>query len=281
MIRGNIEQVTSTSISGWLYADVASVRDRTVLAFLDDRCVGAGRVEHFRQDLADAGLADGILGFHFPIVLPAAADAPRVTVRLEESDAVLVQRHSRVVGADEGQVQSQPAGPRRSLSSLHWMRVQGWLDQSQYDFLKYIDQLGVYERSLRQPKRAGEVSEQANLDPEATALGLFELYYMDEVSLQQHKIESVNDLLSLAQQSAALGGFEPLVALWSEERVRIAVTEGSHRQAAGQSESGAAEAGIEYYIGPDHLLLLNPRCAFAPNSAAPAGGITVLVAAAR
>ena len=268
MIRGTIEQATGQAVSGWLYADMASVRDRLVLAFVGDRCVGAGRVEHFRQDLADAGLADGVLGFHFPVELPEGADTAQVVVRLEDSDAVLLQGRSRVAAADAA-VAGRGAQP--SLSALQWMRAQGWLEQSQYDFLRALDQLGVYERSLVLPRRGGKPAERVVLDPAAAALDLFRLYHFDEVTPRQHTLRSLEELPDLAREGARQDGFEPVLALWSGKPARLIVVEGSHRQPA----AGAAAAGTEYGIGPDGLLFLNPRCACTPRGAPPAEGFTV------
>ncbi|MFZ4407539.1 MAG: hypothetical protein ACOYOH_09365 [Paracraurococcus sp.] len=281
MIRGNVDNVTETSIAGWVYADTASVRDRMVLAFVGDQCVGAGRVEHFRQDLADAGLTDGVLGFDFPILLAAADDRPRVTVRLEGSDAVLLQPGSCVASRDDaGRAGSTVQHAPRSLSSLQWMRMRGWLHQSEYDFLKYIDQLGVYERTLRHPKWVGDVNEPVNLDPAAVALELLQLYHLDDVALETQRIDSVHDLPAFAQRRPANTGFQAVVALWSAERTRIGVVEGSHRQ-AGAPGTAAPGAAIDYHLGPDHLLVVDPRCTVMSRGVAPAGGIAVFTADAR
>jgi hypothetical protein len=97
VIRGAIEVATPTLVSGWIYCKVASLRDQLVLAFVGPRCVGTGKVEIYRKDLHEARLGDGYCGYHFPIALQDGEQAASVVVRLQESDASLMQAKSRVV----------------------------------------------------------------------------------------------------------------------------------------------------------------------------------------
>ena len=271
MIRGSLENVTEKSVSGWLYADAVTVRDRTVLAFVDSQCIGAGRIEKFRKDLADAGLEDGVLGFQFPIVLPRPTDVPRVTVRFEGSDVVLLQDESRVVSAEQTHT-AAPQGCRRSYSSIQWMRAQGWLDQSEYDFLKYTEQLGIYERSLQEPKRVRGTEERAILDPAEAATKLLCLYYMDEVEVTHTTIAAMASLAEVTARSPEFIGYETIVALWSPTRVSLSVAEGSHRP---RPEEPASSNVADYHLGPDKLLMLNSRCRIVSSSKASSDGFVV------
>ncbi len=96
MIRGAIEEVQNKLVSGWIHAGPHNIRNHLVLAFAGPRCVGSGRVEIFRQDLADAGLGDGYCGFHFPIDLQPGEHPAAVVIRLADSDAALIQSTSKV-----------------------------------------------------------------------------------------------------------------------------------------------------------------------------------------
>ncbi len=96
MIRGAIETAQDRLVSGWMYCKVQSLRDQLVLAFSGGRCVGSGKVEIFRKDLADAGLGDGYCGFHFPVALEKGEHPASLVVKLADSDVVLVQAGSRV-----------------------------------------------------------------------------------------------------------------------------------------------------------------------------------------
>ena len=96
MIRGAIETVQDKLVSGWIYAGAYKVRDHLVLAFSGGRCVGSGRVEIFRKDLAEAGLGDGYCGFHFPIELKQGESRASVVIRLADSDAALIQSASKI-----------------------------------------------------------------------------------------------------------------------------------------------------------------------------------------
>jgi hypothetical protein len=98
MIRGAIEVATPALVSGWIYCKAESLRDQLVLAFVGARCVGAGKVEIFRKDLLDAKLGDGYCGFHFPIQLQAGETAGAVVIKLQNSDAALIQAKSVITG---------------------------------------------------------------------------------------------------------------------------------------------------------------------------------------
>ena len=100
MIRGAIDAASSSVVSGWLFSTDLNLTGKIVLAFVDERCVGAGRIEVFRGDLKAAGLGDGFSGFHFDVVL-AAGDTPEaIVVRLDHSDLALIQRGAIVRNND-------------------------------------------------------------------------------------------------------------------------------------------------------------------------------------
>jgi hypothetical protein len=271
MIRGAIENVTRNRVYGWVWSPDAAVSGRTVLAFLDDVCIGAGKVEDFRQDLRDAGLGDGIAGFNFDLTYPNPADAPRVVVRLEGSDASLIQKRSRVMPPGQGAGPARPARQVASLSSLQWMRARGWLSQSDYDFLRFFRQLGVYDRSLVVPQeRPG--GEPELLDPAEVARNLLLLHRMDEGEVKRETLAAARDWRRLAEQQEAATGPGAVVALWSRARGRLPVVEGSHSQAALVAPDAEPPAGIDYALGPDRLLFLDARSALGPGAQFPPGG---------
>jgi len=277
MIRGTIEYVSERQIGGWVYSPYIETRDQTVMAFLDGKCIGAGRVEIFRQDLADAGLGDGFQGFNFPIELDDPADRDRVVLRFESGDVMLLQSGSKVVSA--ASTRAEATGVAHSLANLDWMRGRGWLDQAEFDFLKYVSQNGVYDRSLLGPKSAGG-GERQKLDPAETAKALFELYHMGAVTLQQQVVASAESLIQLAAEIAEGGiGRGPLLAIWSSNRGHIAVGEGSHKRAGGaEARAAALEAAIDWPYGPDRLLFLDSRCAFQARTPAVTGDLVVFAA---
>ena len=98
MLRGAIEVVTEDAIVGWIHAPGIELRGRTVLAFLDDDCIGSGKVQLFRQDLKAAGLGSGHAGFHFGLTYRGRPEPGRVHVKLDGSDAVILQRGARIAG---------------------------------------------------------------------------------------------------------------------------------------------------------------------------------------
>lgn len=92
-MRGCIEVVSKSVVSGWIYNAEISVRGRLVLAICGTRCVGSGVIDYFRADINAAGLGDGFAGFHFPIHL-RSEQMGQLVVKLEGSDFVLLQRNA-------------------------------------------------------------------------------------------------------------------------------------------------------------------------------------------
>jgi hypothetical protein len=274
MIRGAIENVTRNRVYGWIWSPETPLSGRTVLAFLDDTCIGSGKLGDFRQDLKDAGLGDGQAGFNFDLTYPNPADGPRVVIKLEGSDVVLMQRRSRV--ALPGATGAAPARAARqlpALSSLQWMRARGWLSQSDYDFLRFFRQLGVYERSLVLPQERPDRGEPQLLDPAETARSLLMLHRMEEAEVRQEALAAPRDWRRLAESQEAANGPGAMLAIWSRSRARVPVVEGSHVQGALVAPDAEPPPGVDYAIGPDRLLFLDARCALGAAATFPPGGV--------
>ncbi len=101
MIRGAIERAEPGRIAGWVFSEYVPLRDTVALAFAGARCVGSGTISLFRQDLKDAGLGDGFLGFNFPITLQPAETVASIVIKLPRSDFALLQTTSQVTAAPE------------------------------------------------------------------------------------------------------------------------------------------------------------------------------------
>jgi hypothetical protein len=273
MLRGAIDYATPSRLGGWLFSEAVSLREQTVLAYLDDLCIGTGQIDKFRQDLADAGLGDGFLGFNFAIELERPADLARVVIRLDGSDAVILQPHGRIAAAADASG-SGTLLPTHRAASVKWMREHGWLDQNEYDFLNCLQQFGVYDRMLLHPRRSGADPTPA-LDAGSVARELLELYYMDAVELERETFPSITDLVRFLDRGDWMTRPEPVVALTACERSRIAVVEGSHRDRAPRigPTGEEMEAPIEYVLGADRLLFINARCLFQAAGPAPRDGL--------
>jgi hypothetical protein len=275
MIRGAIENVTRNRVYGWIWSPDAVLAGRTVLAFLDDVCIGAGKIEEVRQDLKDAGLGDGRAGFNFDLTYPNPVDAPRVVVKLEGSDALLMQRRSRVMPPGAGATPARPVRQPPTLSSLQWMRARGWLSQSDYDFLRFFRQLGVYERSLVVPQERPERSEPQLSDPSETAKNLLMLHRMEEGEVRREALAAPRDWRRMAETQEAASGPGVMLALWSRNRAKLPVVEGSHLQGSLVAPDAEPPSGVDYAIGPDRLLFLDGRCVLGPAANFPLGGVEV------
>ena len=266
MIRGAIDYITPERIGGWLHSDKEVLRDKIVLAFMDEACIGSGTVNLFRQDIADSGLSDGFSGFSFSISLKNSGDIGRVTIRLEGSDPVFLQPGSRVMGAlvAEQLRETYEMAPHR-VSSLQWMRARHWLNQADYDFLFYVDQMGIYDKSIPREMLRSEVTGERLKEPSQLAKELFELYYMQDVGLHENKCDSISEIgTMLAGLAPPPARMHQIVAIWSPERTRISIFEGAHTaQNGGTSalqDTDQSAASVEYVAGPDRLICVNSRC---------------------
>ncbi|HZF74610.1 MAG TPA: hypothetical protein VE033_02085 [Acetobacteraceae bacterium] len=272
MLKGTIEAVSREEISGWIHVEGTNIRDSLILAFVGDDCVGAGKVGLFRQDLAEAGLADGHLGFSFPIRIADDATPASVVVRLDGSDAVLIQRTSRVTGQEAVAVPAGERGAGQSLSSLRWMRGQGWLSQPEYDFLRIMQQFGAYDLSTR-PKRSASPSTEP---PAATAAKAARTYLglrcANEVELQTIDVANAEDLAVALAEVARMEAALNVVAVWSETPGSLDVVEGSHLAPGAGDTAGA----IQYPIGPERVLFLDLRTAVGYSGTTFPKGVQVL-----
>jgi hypothetical protein len=272
MLRGAIDHTTPNTVSGWIYSPVKPMHGETVLAFVDGVCIGAGKVELFRQDLLDAGLDDGHLGFHFGITPLQPRDVARAYVTLEGSNFAVLQPGARIGGAEA----NRPFTPRptRSLPSLEWMRERGWLEQSDFDFLKIFNQFGVFDQMLRPTKKAAANGVES-LDPAAEAKTRLELLSMQHLSLIKKAFDGFTALAAEAASLAA-GMVEPVVAIWSEKKGSFLLVEDSHNDDANPGPDSLTGA-VEYVFGPDRLVFLDLRSRFGVKTAATDGEILVFL----
>jgi hypothetical protein len=249
MIRGAIEVADENRVSGWVYCGEKSLRNETVLAFVGSHCVGAGRVDLFRQDLLDAKLGDGYCGFDFPVHLSEPGQAEQMIVRLQFSDAALLQSGCRISGPRRLEPVAMDSRPNLGAidpASVLWMLDRGMLDQPESDFLKAMHTIGAYKRVLRQPKRSAAV-EPPRVEPEPLVQDLIALFHLSDVRLVRTNVASISDI-------------------------------NTHADLLRRSSS-PVPGGIDYSFGPDSLLFVHRDCSFAPRGPAPATGILLLAAA--
>lgn len=255
MIRGAIDYTSSDRIGGWIYSPDNLVRGKTVLAFVDGACVGAGSIDLFREDLAKAGLGDGFIGFNFGITPAKEEDLGKLIVRIEGSDFALLQSDSFVTGPMSWVCVSSATD--RSITSIEWMRTQGWLEQPEYDFLKFLRQVGIYDRSLRRPRSATTLS--GPDDPEVTAGNLFSLLSQKPVQPVAQTFSDAQDFSTRRSELLAVLA-DPIVAIWGENAGELLVVEGSHIESTDERRSLAG--AVAHSFGPDRLLFLDLRCEF-------------------
>ncbi|WBV44756.1 hypothetical protein [Pseudoroseomonas cervicalis] len=269
MLRGAIESVIGNKISGWIYAPLENFRGSTVLAFVDDECVGGGTVELYRPDLAAAGLGDGYLGFSFWVTLRSRRDAGRIVIRLEGSDAVLLQRQSRVVDAAAAAEAGRGTGLSDPAALMRWLRARGWLSDADYDLARLMPQFGVYDRTLVELGRGPGHAPPRLKEVVQTATDLLRLLTLQDGEVEQELVAGPEELAGLGALRGGENGL--LVALWSRSPGLLDVIPGSHR--GQEEEMGGVMTIADQAIGPDRLLFLDTRCRIGPNSQVPAEGI--------
>lgn len=254
MIRGSIEFVSADLIQGWIHTADERVREHTLLAFERDQCVGAGKVNTFRGDLADAGIGDGHLGFSFPISVPADL-VGSVVLKLEGSDAMLVQNGAFVAaGGARARAGLTREEVRERLGSFKWALKHGRISQGDFDFLRILWSFGAYERGLLRRNAADEtvVSDK----PAAVAATLLESYAGTDVRTGTDTVRTPAEFAAVLARLVAQPGAVPVVALHTAGRATVRVAEGSH---VSDPEGARAAPFTDYPLNPDHLLILDAR----------------------
>ena len=257
MLRGAIDLVSGNEIGGWIYSSTGSLRDHTVLAYVHDVCVGAGRIDLFREDLANAGLGDGFLGFKFPVSISRVEEAALVSVKLEGSDAVIMQSGARL--ALQGATSHRTVMTVRTAASVDWMRARGWLDQTEYDFLRLMFRFGVYDFNLSKSKPQERRNGGGLQDPQEAARTMFELLCTESKPISTEVLTDVMGLRPVISRFQA-GEIEPIISLWSPQSARVSLLEGSHHDTPTTEFERVITGSVDYVIGADRLLFLDLRC---------------------
>jgi hypothetical protein len=258
MIRGAIELATTEMVKGWIYSDVASVRDQLVVALSGHECLGTGRVDVFRPDLADAGVGDGNCGFSFPIsVRPDAVDS--VVVKLDGSDAVLLQADAHVGNSGRRASEIKRSTVLWHLARLKWALKRGRISQTDFDFLRTLWPLGVYERGLVRRKASDD---SVVVDPwRSVARGLFEAYLALDAELANQEVRSPAEFKQALGRVLNNPDSVVVVAIYCAGKATLRVLEGSHVDdgANGEESNATFISPAEYLLGPECLVMLDCR----------------------
>jgi hypothetical protein len=267
MLKGAIDYVSANSIGGWLFTSFGDLDDTVVLAFSGATCVGSGKIDVFRPDLLDAGMGDGRLGFSFPISVKDESEASRVYVKLEGSDAVILQPEKITPTRRKDLFQT----PRYSAETLEWMRLRGWFAPDELLFLKGMARMGCMEYSFI-PRSPNSGASQELRDHASVAKELLSLISMSENAYQSLSVIAANSDDLVSQVAALVIDPYSIVALHSERPIAVQVVEGSHTE---ESETLSLDGAISYHGGSGQLLFLDLTTRFElPNLA---GGVSLTV----
>lgn len=254
MLKGAIDHISVSNIGGWLFTNLGNLDESVVLAFSGEECVGSGRIEIFRPDLQAAGMGDGRHGFSFPISVKDEDEARRVYVKLEGSDAVILQgeRDAPVSRRDL----FQPS--RFNAESLEWMRARGWFTPEELLFLKGMTRIGCVEYSLI-PRTTYAGAKPDALDASSVAQELLSLISMSGNSHQSFSVAAADADDFVAQVVSHVANPYSIVAIQYEKPFALRVVEGSHAE---EDDASSLEGAISYNGGADQLLLIDLRAAF-------------------
>jgi hypothetical protein len=256
MFRGNIDFASRTRVEGWVYCERQSLVGARVHAFVEDACVGTGRVELFRQDLVEAGVGDGRGGFSFAVALDDAQDPRCLHIRVEEGNAIIRQPGSRLAPAQV--VPSESAGGLHGPDALAWMFSRGWITQHQLQALKQLQAFGVYQQPLPEPWADPDSDTDWQPLLRMTA-ELFELAAFGAVASAVRTDLAWEALERERRQlQAQFPQVPPLIALWAPQVSALRVVEGSHTDAS--VLDALPGSAIEYQFGPETLLWIDLRC---------------------
>lgn len=249
MLRGNIDRISTEEISGWVYSDRAPVAGEVVLAFENTRCIGAGKVEVLREDLRDAGLGDGMLGFRIALASGALSEPEAVHVRLDCSDFALLPGDYLPRIQKEKQLR-QDLFSKEELARLDWMNRQGWLSQEQYIALKSLNGTGVYVRTFSRAELQAQPIEPRALDTVANTLSYLLRVDVSPSRLQAEWLDSVQALEAITQQAEVIG-------LLGACKVTVAPLQGRPSAAAAVTPSAVSASHLtEVFPLGEHQVLL-------------------------
>lgn len=144
-------------------------------------------------------------------------------------------------------------------TALQRMRGRGWLGQSEYNFIQYFAQLGVYDRCLTTPTERSDGVGVESQDSNDVATYLFELLQFGNAHILRAKVATAGDVVAKLREGGAAHQRSKIVALWASERGLIDVVEGSYFTSPDEME----KAVVDYTLGPGCLLFLETRCGLA------------------
>jgi hypothetical protein len=259
MLIGAVEAVTSEDVSGWIYSPLTDLHGTMALAYVDGECVGSGRVEHFRQDLADAGLSHGKLGFHFPVTLPEETAAGRVVVSPEGCEAIIMQRTSKIVGEPCSEEPALVGGRLPAPETVAWLRKRQAISKDEFDFLTSFSDFGVAAWPM-QPARSGPGDRAAAREEAASSI--VQLCDMAGRQVGRAEFSNARDLAEALDDEDHPISQAGLLVFHADRPLTLTVVEGSHRTSKRKLIADALDRGIRYAVEPSGLLVVHRLCAF-------------------
>lgn len=266
MLRGNIDVISSNRIAGWVYSEADTVTGKRLLAFADERCIGATEIGQLRPDLRDAGLGDGRLGFEIMVDPSAIRDPNSVHVRLDCSDFALFGKVF-YQGLSLRRLRNQQLYTAEELERVSWMNAQGWLSHEQFLGLKALNGLGLYQRTFSRAELQHSPLSQRARD---VVVDVLSALFRRPVLASGLEVEQIDEYLPAAlnreRHLEVIGLFGDAFA--------FEALEGAHSEAGPQGATPIRHDNAEH-----QLLLIHADCL--KQLTLPAGRTLSLIRAAR
>lgn len=230
---------------------------------LDPAAVGSMVVRFDGSDavLLQAGAVVSAAGTPPPAGTRPPADA---RVAAETSDAALLPAQSGAQPAAEAHAPGAATMPRvldratqeRQIDRLRWQLKRARLSQAEFDYLRILWSVGVYERTLLKRPDVGKTAVADAVM--GVAAELLEAYLGAEADLTVIKSVTAATFKSELAKVKEDARIAPVFALCSNDRVAVRAAEGSH-VLADPDEPPRRPHYVDHKLGPDSLLIMDAR----------------------
>jgi hypothetical protein len=259
MLIGAIESVTLEEVAGWIYSPATELHGTLALAFVGGECVGSGRVEYYRPDLASAGLSHGKYGFHFPVALRNEAAVGSLVVRPEGCEAIIVQRGSRIVGDAASEQPVLVGGDLPSAETVAWLQMRQAVSKDEFEFLTTLNDFSVASWRVR---TANSGNNDGRVVREEAALSVVQLCTMAGLQVGRAEFKTGEELAKALYDGDNPISHAGLLVFHADWPLILTVVEGSHRTPQRSLIPDALDHGIRYTADANSLLAVHRLCAF-------------------
>lgn len=126
-VRGSIDLCDGKVVEGWVYAEETPLHRYTLEVLAGETVLGTCTANHYREDLAVAGIGGGTVAFHFNLPDFASVDPATLRLRLVGSDVYMFPSGA-TAGKGIGAAATMPAPMTPSRFGGLWIDRADWID---------------------------------------------------------------------------------------------------------------------------------------------------------